>query len=192
MSESCRAARWPTAWKDPGYRVITVPARRRCVEIARREKPLLVIADLAARRKGICPLIADLRQHAETSHIPVIAIGDASDPRLEATARKAGACWWSRKTPSPSTSSNCWNRHCAWIEGEVDRLWLRVERTISDFRFQISDFRFQISDFRFQIADCGLRIEFKASLTPATNFKGRGKRRNCRLRLKTNPPAVML
>jgi PleD family two-component response regulator len=77
--------------QDLGYRVLSLTRAGELVELARREKPLLVIADLPAQQQDVCLAIATLRQQPDTSHIPIIAIADATDPRLEATAREAGA-----------------------------------------------------------------------------------------------------
>ena len=76
--------------QDLGYRVVTV-AGDSLVNSALQEKPLLVLADLAARRINVVESISQLRHNPETSHLPVIAFADEKDAALQSAARTAGA-----------------------------------------------------------------------------------------------------
>ena len=52
---------------------------------------MLVLADLESKRSDICQVIAELKQNADTQHIPVIAIAKESDATLIRAAQNAGA-----------------------------------------------------------------------------------------------------
>jgi CheY-like chemotaxis protein len=77
--------------QDLGYRVLTVNGVEPLLESATREKPMLVVADLVARRMNVTEAISQLRQDPATSHIPVIAFADEKNVALQTTARDAGA-----------------------------------------------------------------------------------------------------
>jgi putative two-component system response regulator len=77
--------------QDLGYRVLTVNTGEALLDGATREKPMLVLADLVARRCNVSEAISQLRQNPATNHIPVIAFADEKDARLQASAREAGA-----------------------------------------------------------------------------------------------------
>lgn len=81
----------PTRLESLGYRVHSVNSPEDIFNSAKSLKPLIIIADIATKDKNVCPIISRVRQDSETKHIPVIAITDSSDPRLEVTAREAGA-----------------------------------------------------------------------------------------------------
>ena len=76
--------------QDLGYRVLTV-AGDTLKTTAEKERPMLALVDLAARRIRVPELIADLRANPATSHLPVIAFANDQDAKREAAARKAGA-----------------------------------------------------------------------------------------------------
>lgn len=76
--------------QDLGYRVVTVTGES-LVNSALQEKPLLVLADLAARRFNVIGAISQLRQNPETNHLPVIAFAEEKDAALQTAARDAGA-----------------------------------------------------------------------------------------------------
>ena len=77
--------------QDLGYRVQTVSSADSLQTAAANEKPLLVFADLAAKRTKIIEAIAKLRQDPATSHLPVIGFADEKDAALHSAARAAGA-----------------------------------------------------------------------------------------------------
>lgn len=52
---------------------------------------MLVVADLESSRNDICRTIAELKQDANTQHIPVIAIAKEGDTALVRAAQAAGA-----------------------------------------------------------------------------------------------------
>lgn len=77
--------------QDLGYRVLVVPGADALLACAEQEKPMLVLADLAATQAKVPEVIARLRQHSATSHLPVIAFADEKEAALKAAAESAGA-----------------------------------------------------------------------------------------------------
>jgi CheY-like chemotaxis protein len=77
--------------QDLGYRVQTVTDIPALIELAVRDKPLVVFADLQARKFNICQALQKLKQNQSTSHLPVIAFADPGDVQLQGAAREAGA-----------------------------------------------------------------------------------------------------
>ena len=77
--------------QDLNYRVRAVTDSNNLVNVARQEKPMLVLADLESSKSDVCKVIAELRKDAATQHIPVIAIAREGDPALLKAARAAGA-----------------------------------------------------------------------------------------------------
>ena len=80
-----------TRLENLGYRVKTVPDPGSLLDLAEKEKPLLLIADAESRSNQVCDMVAQLKRHAPTAHIPVIAVVAASGSPREADARNAGA-----------------------------------------------------------------------------------------------------
>lgn len=81
----------PTKLEALGYRVVVVNSTKDFFPTVKSLKPFVIIADVATKDKDVCPVISLIRQDAETQHIPIIAITDSSDKRLELTARESGA-----------------------------------------------------------------------------------------------------
>jgi CheY-like chemotaxis protein len=77
--------------QDLNYRVRAVTDSNNLVNVARQEKPMLVLADLASTKSDVCKVIAELRNDAATQHIPVIAIAREGDSALLKAAQAAGA-----------------------------------------------------------------------------------------------------
>jgi CheY-like chemotaxis protein len=77
--------------QDLKYRVQSVTDPAALVRCAEQEKPMLVLADLAANRGDVCGAIAELKRNPATQHIPVIAFAPENSAELEAAARQAGA-----------------------------------------------------------------------------------------------------
>lgn len=77
--------------QDLGYRVQSLGNPAELIEQAEKEKPLLVLADLEPRPDEVCSAITRLKNHAATSHLPVIAFASASHAAAQEAARGAGA-----------------------------------------------------------------------------------------------------
>ena len=77
--------------QDLGYRVLVVPGADALVACAEQEKPMLVLADLAATQAKVPEAIARLRQHSATNHLPVIAFADEKETALRTAAESVGA-----------------------------------------------------------------------------------------------------
>jgi PleD family two-component response regulator len=77
--------------QDAGYRVQTVAGPDALVAAAEQDKPLIVLTDLASTSTKVVDVIAQLRQNAATSHVPVIAFAEEKEADLQAAARTAGA-----------------------------------------------------------------------------------------------------
>jgi len=76
--------------QDLQYRVQTVNDPEQLLAAVRREMPMLLLADLAARA-DIAPMIAALKADAATAHIPVIAFAEEKAVAQLAAAEQAGA-----------------------------------------------------------------------------------------------------
>jgi CheY-like chemotaxis protein len=76
--------------QDLQYRVLTVNDPGQLLAAVRREMPMLLLADLAARA-DIAPVIAALKADAATAHIPVIAFAEEKAVAQLAAAEQAGA-----------------------------------------------------------------------------------------------------
>ena len=77
--------------QDLGYRVQTISDVQTLVLQCLQEKPLVVVADLAAANGDVCAAIRELKRNPETKHIPVIAFTDLKNEKLQAVASAAGA-----------------------------------------------------------------------------------------------------
>ena len=77
--------------QDLGHRVHTLNDGAGLVEHALKEKPMLVIADVGPHNDRMIAAIGELRNNPDTAHIPVIAIADAVNVKLQEAARAAGA-----------------------------------------------------------------------------------------------------
>ena len=76
--------------QDLNYRVLALNNPALLHATVRREMPLLLFADLAARG-DVCGAIERIKADAATSHLPVIAFAPDQDAALLEAARKAGA-----------------------------------------------------------------------------------------------------
>ena len=76
--------------QDLNYRVLAISNPALLAATVKRETPLLLFVDLAARG-DITGVIEKIRSDAATSHLPVIAFAPDSQTDLLATARQAGA-----------------------------------------------------------------------------------------------------
>jgi CheY-like chemotaxis protein len=77
--------------QDLGWRVQTVQDEAALMETAEEQKPLLVLADLAASRDSVFDGISQLRRSEDTKHIPVIAFTANVDEAVSKAALAAGA-----------------------------------------------------------------------------------------------------
>lgn len=80
-----------TRMQDLGYRVKSLSNATQLVALAEKEKPMLVIADLASRHIQVCEAICALKSNAATEHIPVLAVTGPKSPKQVAEATSAGA-----------------------------------------------------------------------------------------------------
>jgi len=76
--------------RDLGYRVSTVTEAEDLAASAAKEKPLVVITEIA-RSPEIGKGISALKDNPATQHIPVLAYAAGADKELSAAAQKAGA-----------------------------------------------------------------------------------------------------
>ena len=77
--------------QDLNYRVHVQPDATRLAESAKREGPMVVLADLDSDWLDVSSSIRELLADPATAHIPVIAFADAADGPHAAAARAAGA-----------------------------------------------------------------------------------------------------
>jgi PleD family two-component response regulator len=77
--------------QDLGYRVCTLHEAAALTAQAEQQKALVVLVDLVSRQDNVYEAIAQLKQHATTAHIPVIAFSTEADAALHDAARAAGA-----------------------------------------------------------------------------------------------------
>jgi CheY-like chemotaxis protein len=77
--------------QDLGYRVQVVHAPDTLVSVAEQEKPLLAFADLQSAKGNVVDAIKQLKQHAATAHLPVVAFADEDYAAAQAAAQSAGA-----------------------------------------------------------------------------------------------------
>lgn len=76
--------------QDLGYRVQNFSDAADLAPAADREKPLVVVMELAPSAEA-CAAIAQLKNTPSTSHIPVLAFAQTPNPELQAAAKQAGA-----------------------------------------------------------------------------------------------------
>jgi CheY-like chemotaxis protein len=76
--------------QDLNYRVLALNNPALLAATVRREMPLLLFADLAARGE-VCGVIEKIKADAATNHLPVIAFAPDQEEALLEAARKAGA-----------------------------------------------------------------------------------------------------
>jgi CheY-like chemotaxis protein len=77
--------------QDLKYRVRAINDVESLESFARKEKPMVVFADIVSSRSNVCGAIARLKASADTRHIPVIAFADDDAEPLQSAARAAGA-----------------------------------------------------------------------------------------------------
>jgi len=76
---------------DAGWRVITVNIAANVPELVRREKPMLLVAELALRHGDFCGVIQELKRDPAVTHVPVIGYTGLKNQKLRNDAVAAGA-----------------------------------------------------------------------------------------------------
>lgn len=76
---------------DLGWRVQTVTVAASVLDVVRREKPMLLIAELALRHGDFCGVIGELKRDPALAHIPVIGFTPQQNRKLQDDAVTAGA-----------------------------------------------------------------------------------------------------
>lgn len=76
--------------QDLGYRVQSLHDPRALLETAEREKPIVVLMDLAYKDMDPLPAISAVRKHGPTSHVPILAFKQSVDEPFIETAQHAG------------------------------------------------------------------------------------------------------
>jgi len=77
--------------QDLGYRVHACNDVNELPELAKKEKPMLVFADLLERQGRVPVVIKSVRNNKETAHLPIIAFASGKEKQLLEYARMAGA-----------------------------------------------------------------------------------------------------
>lgn len=72
------------------YRVLTVADPAQLATLARAEKPMVIVADLAHRRPAVLTAVGELHRQADTAHIPVIGYLTRDDEGARREAAEAG------------------------------------------------------------------------------------------------------
>lgn len=76
---------------DLGWRVHAVTVAANVVDVIRKEKAMLLIAELALRHGDFCGVIKELRQDSALAHVPVIGFTPQKNKKLQEDAVAAGA-----------------------------------------------------------------------------------------------------
>lgn len=76
---------------DIGWRVLTVNIAANVLGLVRREKPMLLVAELALRHGDFCGVIRELKMDPEIAHVPVIGYAGVHAQKLRNDAVAAGA-----------------------------------------------------------------------------------------------------
>lgn len=76
---------------DLGWRVQTVTVAANVVDLVRREKAMLLVAELALRHGDFCGVIQELKRDPALAHVPVIGFTPQTNRKLQDDAVAAGA-----------------------------------------------------------------------------------------------------
>ncbi len=76
---------------DQGWRVQTVSIAANVLDLIRREKPMLLVAQLALRHGDFCGVIRELKRDPDVAHVPVIGYTGVRNKKLQEDAVAAGA-----------------------------------------------------------------------------------------------------
>ena len=75
---------------DLGYRVQSLSDPRALKDAAEREKPIVVLMDLAPAAADLLLVISAVRTNGPTSHIPIVAFAQSVEEKFIETAQNAG------------------------------------------------------------------------------------------------------
>lgn len=76
---------------DLGWRVLTSGRAADVAELVRKEKPMVLIAQLTLKQGDFCGVIRELKRDPALAHIPVIGYTALRNQKLQDAAVKAGA-----------------------------------------------------------------------------------------------------
>jgi CheY-like chemotaxis protein len=77
--------------EDLHYRVQALTDAGLLAETARKEKPLVILADATSKRNDVFPAVTSVKADKSTAHIPVIVFTPEDAEALREQAHKAGA-----------------------------------------------------------------------------------------------------
>lgn len=75
---------------DLDYRVQTTNDLSSLTELAGREKPLVLIIDLAGGDQDLLNSLAAIKKNPETEHLPILAFGTQKEKKLIQKAQESG------------------------------------------------------------------------------------------------------
>jgi CheY-like chemotaxis protein len=76
---------------DLGWRVLTSGRAADVAELVRKEKPMVLVAQLTLKQGDFCGVIRELKRDPTLAHIPVIGYTALRNQKLQDAAVKAGA-----------------------------------------------------------------------------------------------------
>ena len=76
---------------DLGYRVQTINLAASVADQVRKERPMVLIAELGLRHGDFCSVISELKRDPAVSHVPIIGYTPLKNNKLQEAATKAGA-----------------------------------------------------------------------------------------------------
>lgn len=76
---------------DLGWRVMTIGLAAGVAELVRKEKPMVLIAELTLRQGDFSAVIGELKRDPALTHIPVIGYTAMKNKKVQDAAMKAGA-----------------------------------------------------------------------------------------------------
>ena len=74
-----------------GFKVISATEAKEGLELAKKEKPDLVVLDMLLPRENGIFFLKELRKHKEISSVPVVVFSNFDDPDTKRQAKKFGA-----------------------------------------------------------------------------------------------------
>lgn len=77
--------------QDQGYRVLTCTEPVALLDLAKKEKPMVVVLDVYSKANDLCAIIRQLKNDAATVHVPILAYSSPQHAGLQSVAREAGA-----------------------------------------------------------------------------------------------------
>lgn len=77
--------------QDLGYRVTTVTEAKGLAAQARSEPPLVIVMDLQSSFADMSTVILEIKNSAETGHVPILGFMESKNKDLQTAAVAAGA-----------------------------------------------------------------------------------------------------